>query len=86
MTAESRNSGAGAASIVEQHFSKHILEIMQSTVETPLFSRVSEPLEVVIHIRSAWKLVQSRRFQSEYSDRFSIRHLSDRSRDAFRRS
>jgi hypothetical protein len=87
--------------IAEQHFGKHILEVTQSTAEPPLLSsmllrfvatdkannnRMSEALEVVIYIRSAWKLDQSRRFQlRDIIQRFSLRHSTDRSRNAFRR-
>jgi hypothetical protein len=56
-------------SVTEQYFGKHIVEVTQSTVETPLLSsrllcfvatdktnnnRMSAPLQIVIYIRSAW--------------------------------
>jgi hypothetical protein len=81
-------------SIADQHFGKHILEVTQSTVEPPLLSsrllrfvakdkannnKMSESLEMIIYIRHAWKLVQSRRLQSrDIIQRFFIPHSSDR--------
>jgi hypothetical protein len=64
-------------SIARQRFAKHIHKVTQSTIGHPLLSsrllrfvapqktsnRMSEPFEMMIYIRSAWKLVQSRKMQ-----------------------